>query len=56
MCYKKGRRQPLYVKSIIDGIESYITDDYSPNSLLEYIGGKRELSIDFNTSHIDKML
>jgi len=56
MCYKKGRRQPLYVKSIINGVESYITDDFSPNSLLDYIGGKQNLSIMYNTSHVNKIL
>jgi S-adenosylmethionine synthetase len=53
MCYKKGESQPLYVKNIIDGDSSYITgENFSPNNLLEYIGGKTELSIYSNTSHI----
>lgn len=53
MCYKKGESQPIYVKNIIDGNPSYITgENFSPNTLLEYIGGKSELFVYSQTSHI----
>jgi len=51
--FKKGRSQPIVAKCIIDGVETYLENDFSPNSLLEYIGGRKQTSIHYLNTHVD---
>ena len=50
MAYKKGKEQPLYVKKIEDGIESYITgSDFSVNTMVSELNKSTFVSDNYIT-------